>query len=253
MRDLFDFVRQPIIIGAFVLALLIVVGSYVGSHWYYGDIEQIDIPEQLIFTPNPPEGGKESEVNLEGLQVEFKPASIESDTTVTSPVAESIEDFLARLSPEEIQLLTEEVVEELPPPESIHGLGPYPEIPVDYPHQNIWEDLERHYDNGHATIEHELMHRVQIKMWNQGTKVDSSFLNMENGRIYPLYNDIVYVRYLEAENEDGSVEKYVSRYTSHYLLKDYEQSVREGTQPSWLKVVLYEDGGVEPYSFLDLP
>ena len=122
-----------------------------------------------------------------------------------SPVAESVEDFLAGLSPEEIQLLTEEVVEELPPPESIHGLGPYPEIPPDYPHQNIWEDLERHYDNGHATIEHELMHRVQIKMWNQGTKVDSSFLNMENGRVYPLYNDTVYVRYLEAENEDGSV------------------------------------------------
>ena len=238
--------------GAIVFAVLFVVGSYFGSHWYYGDIEPIDIPKQSTFTPNPPEGGQEPEVNLEGLQVEFKPTPIESDTIVASPVVGSVEDFLAGLSPEEIQLLTEEVVDELPPSESIHDLGPYPEIPPDYPHQNIWEDLERHYDNGHATIEHELMHRVQIKMWNQGTKVDSSFLNMENGRVYPLYNDTVYVRYLEAENEDGSVEKYVSRYTSHYFLKDYEQSVREGTQPSWLKVVLYEDGGIEPYSFLGL-
>lgn len=253
MRNLFDLVREPIVIGAFVLALLLVVGSYVGSHWYYGSVKSIDIPEYWpIFTSSLPEVGQESEVNLEGLQVASEPIPIESDATVTSPVAESVEDFLGGLSPEEIQLLTAEVVEELPPPESIHGLGPYPEIPPDYPHQNIWEDLERHYANGHATIEHELMHRVQIKLWNQGTKVDSSFLNMENGRVYPLYPDTVYVRYLEDENEDGDVEKYVSRYTSHYSLKDYEQSVREGAQPSWLKVILYEDGGMDPYSFLGL-
>ena len=66
MRNLFDLARQPIVIGAFVLALLIVVGSYVGSHWYYGDIEPIDIPEQLTFTPNPPKGGQEPEVQLRG-------------------------------------------------------------------------------------------------------------------------------------------------------------------------------------------
>ena len=150
MRNLFDLAREPFVIGAFVLALLIVVGSYVGSHWYYGGIEPFDIPENSTLTQSSLEAGPAPEVNLEGLQVESEPTPIESDTTVTSTVVESVEDFLAGLSPEEIQFLTEEVVEELPPPESIHGLGPYPEIPPDYPHQNIWEDLERHYDNGHG-------------------------------------------------------------------------------------------------------
>ena len=122
---------------------------------------------------------------------------------------ESAEDFLVGLSPEEIQLLTEKVVEELPPPESIHGLGLYPEIPPDYPHQNIWEDLERHYDNGHATVEHELIHRVLIKLWNRGKKTESAILSSRNGRVYPLYNDTVYVEWAEAENEDGTVEEYL--------------------------------------------
>ena len=252
MRNLFDLVRQPILIGAFILALLIVVGSYVGSHWYYGDIEPVNMPENsTTFTPSLPEAGQ-VEINLKGLQVESEPTPIESDTTVTAPVIESAEDFLAGLSPEEIQLLMEKVVEDLPPPESIHGLGPYPEIPPDYPHQNIWEDLERHYDNGHATVEHELIHRVLIKLWNRGKKTESAILSSRNGRVYPLYNDTVYVEWAEAENEDGTVEEYLGGYTSHYFLKDYEQSVREGTQPSWLKVVLYEDGGIEPYSFLGL-
>ncbi len=251
MRNLFDLVRQPILIGAFVWAVLIVVGFYVGSHWYYGDIGPFDIPENSTFTPSLPEAGWGTELNLEGLQVESEPTPIESDTTV-APVVESVDDFLAGLSPEETQLLTEAVVEELPPRESIHGLGPYPEIPSGYPNPNIWEDLEKYYETGHATIEHELIHRVLIKLWNQGTQVGSGILDTDNGRVYPLYNDTVYVEGAESENEDGSVEEYLASYTCHYLLKDYEQAVEEGTQPSWLKVVHYEDGGLDPYSFLGL-
>ena len=250
MRNLLDLVRHPIVIGAFVLSTLIVSSAYFGSHWYYGDVEPIDIPETSSFVPSQLQTAPE--VNLEGLQAESEPMPIESKPTAPSTEGESVDDFLAGLSPEEIQFLTEEVVDELPPPESIHGLGPYPEIPPDYPHQNIWEDLEQYYKTGHATIEHELMHRVQIKLWNQGTKVDSSYLNSENGRVYPLYSDTVYVTYLEDEKADGSIERYISSYGCHYFLKDYEQSVIEGTQPSWLKVVHEAEGGIEPYSFLGL-
>ena len=64
MRNLFDLVRQPIIIGAFILAVLIVVGSYVGSHWYYGDIESVNVSENsTTFTPSLPEAGQ-AEINL---------------------------------------------------------------------------------------------------------------------------------------------------------------------------------------------
>ena len=38
MKTVFDVIRQPLVIGALVLSILIVVGVYFGSHWYYGDV-----------------------------------------------------------------------------------------------------------------------------------------------------------------------------------------------------------------------
>ena len=248
MKTLFEVLRAPVVIGAFILAILIVVGSYIGSRWYYGDVE----PVEVLAISSPIRSLTPSEVDLGSLQGESESTQTESTSTVLPPKEEPVDDFLAGLSTEEMQLLTEEVVEARPPRESIHGLGSYPEIPPDYPHQNLWEDLENDYYNGHANIEHELIHRVLIKLWNQGKKTESAVLDSDNGRVYPLYKDIVYVGYAELEREDGSVEEYMSNYRSHSFLQDYEQAVAEGTQPSWLKVVLIEDGGIEPYSFLGL-
>ena len=52
MKTLLDLIRQPLVIGAFVLSILIVVGAYFGSHWYYGDDEPV--PEELLnYKPEP--------------------------------------------------------------------------------------------------------------------------------------------------------------------------------------------------------
>ena len=105
---------------------------------------------------------------------------------------------------------------------------------------------------GRSSIDHELIHRVLIKLWNQGTKIDGATLNSSNGKVYPMYKDTVYVNWSESENEDGSYDRYLSRYKCHPSLKDYRNDVQNGTQPSWLKVVIHDEGGIDPYSFLDL-
>ena len=52
MKSVFDVLRQPLVIGAFVLTILIVVGAYFGSHWYYGSVEPV--PEEVSrYTPTP--------------------------------------------------------------------------------------------------------------------------------------------------------------------------------------------------------
>ena len=136
------------------------------------------------------------------------------------------------------------------------GFGPYPDIPPDYPRQNIWDDLEDLNENnpfGRSSIDHELIHRVLIKLWNQGKKAEGAVLDSDNGRGYPMYKDTVYINWSEGENEDGSIDRYIGRYRCHPSLKDYRDSVENGTQPSWLKIVAMADGGVDPYAFLDLP
>ena len=97
------------------------------------------------------------------------------------------------------------------------------------------------------------MHRVLIKLWNQGKKAEGAVLDSDNGRVYPMYKDTVYIKWSKDENEDGSVDRYIGRYGCHPSLKDYRDSVENGTQPSWIKVVTMAEGGINPYSFLDLP
>ena len=251
MKNLVDFIREPIMIGSVVIAVLIVIGAYLGSHYYYGDgVEMLEIPDTSALAPSQPQSETQLELDFDGLtteQSESKETQLESALAPQEEI--SVEEFLAELSDEEKQTLAEEVADKLPR-ESVFGLGPLPDIPPDFPRQHVWDSLER---SSLARIGHELINRVLIKYWNQGKKTGAGVRSGKNGRVYPLFKDTVYVKWAEDENEDGSIYRYVSRYLCHGSLADYEESVENGTQPSWLKVVPYEDGGVDPYSFLDLP
>lgn len=255
MKKLVDFIREPIMIGSVVIAVLIVIGAYLGSHYYYGDgVEILEIPDTSALAPSHPRSEPSLELDFDGLtteQSESKETRLESDLAPKEEI--SIEEFLAELSDEEKQTLAEEVADELPR-ESVFGLGPLPDIPPDFPRQNMWDHLERYSQTniGQTNIGHELIGRVLIKYWNEGRKTESGVFKNESGKVYPLFKDTVYVKWAEDENEDGSLYRYVSRFLCHGSLADYEESVENGTPPSWLKVVPYEDGGVDPYSFLGL-
>lgn len=252
MKTLLEVFREPFVIGASMLAVLIVMGAYFYSHHHYGDVEIIDLSEPLALTPGTSSVGTSSELDFGELseQVESPQTELESEPTPPEEKGISIEEFLAELTEEEKQTLAEEVT---PPRESLYGLGPYPEIPPDYPDQNAWDDLEKLYDDGYGSIGHELIERVLIKYWNQGRKTDSGVYEHHNGKVYPLWKDTVYVEWAELELEDGTTERFLRHYMCYGVLGEYEEAVENGTQPSWIKIVAYEDGGVDPYSFLDLP
>ena len=165
----------------------------------------------------------------------------------------------------------------LPPLESPNGLGLYPDITSDYPHQNIWAGLVKgqmmpdkrfalsmglgYGDRWRTLVQgktslsllnHELVHRVLIKLWKQGVQVDNGLFDRYTGKVYPLYRDTVYVWWLELANPDGSIERDLVGMLCDPDLKDYHAAIEAGTQPSWLKVVSYDEGGINPYSFLEL-
>ena len=246
MKTVFDFVRQPLILLACVLSVLIVAVAYFGSHWYYGDVDPMPTPP-LALAPGLPSVQASSELDFGNLsdQVESPPTELESKITPSEEKGISIEEFLAELTEAEKQALTEEVTL---PRESLYGLGPYPKIPHDYPDQNAWDDLEKLYHDGYGSIGHELIERVLIKLWNQGIKVTAATYNEQDG-VIPLYEDTVYVEW----QTDDEGNRYLSSFSCHGSLGEYEESVEDGTQPSWIKVVPLEGAGINPYSFLDLP
>ena len=230
-----------------MLAILIVIASYVGSHYYYGDVEVVQLDKPLALVPTAPSTQVSSELDFGELSEpeESLPTQSESELTPSKEKGISIEEFLAELSEEEEQALAKEVT---PPRESLYGLGPYPEIPPDYPDQNAWDDIEKLYYDGYESMGHELIERVLIKLWNQGTKVTAATYNEQAG-VVPLYDDTVYAEW-ETDDEGN---RYLSSFSCHGSLGAYEESVENGTQPSWIKVVPLEGAGIDPYSFLNLP
>ena len=197
MKTVFDVLRQPLVIGALVLSILIVVGVYFGSHWYYGDVKPVEMLKVSSPTPSLPKDLSSSEVDLSGLQGESLLTQTESTPTpIVGAEGESVDDFLAELSDEEKALLTAEVVEETQRV-SPFGFGPYPEVPSDFPHEPIWEeDMETNISQfgSEAMKEAELMDRVLIKLWNQGHSA-TSVSKHSNGLVYPSFPNTVFVRW----------------------------------------------------------
>ena len=255
MKTLLDLTRQPLVIGAFVLSILIVVGAYFGSHWYYGDVEPIAIPENSTLVPRPP--APVPEVNLEGLLAESEPMPTESKATVPTVESESIDDFLAELSDEEVALLTAEVVEE-PQRVSPFGLGPYPEVPADFPEVPIWDE-DSNYPEGDQDFgsdfmrDLELMDRVLIKLWHQGHRATSASIN-SSGIVYPGFPDTVYVTWSYIEEPDGTMTRYASEISSgpDVPLSVHDTISEEGTIPFGIKELSHEADGIDAYTFLNL-
>lgn len=154
------FTNQPklLIGGAILFAVLFIVGSYFGSHWYYGDVESVDMSKVAASTPPLPKNSSSAKVDLSDRHRESLAPQTESTPTVSSAEGELVDDFLAELSDEEIALLAAEVSEDArrelynslglkpPPPEHTYlwdgdgnaRLVRYnePQIEVDWTHQN---------------------------------------------------------------------------------------------------------------------
>ena len=139
------------------------------------------------------------------------------------------------------------------------GFGPYPDVPADYPvHELLWDN---------ATPEHELLVRVEVKLWKQGTQTKGSMFDPNNGLIYPTIPGVLYVqwRYIEEGDPDLVGRRYAGRvmgdgetaekWQSLYLTERmFERTdVKNDPEVSGIRIYEYPDGGIDPYQFLDLP
>ena len=256
MKTVLEVLRHPLVIGALVLSVLIVVGVYFASHWYYGDVEPVEMLEVSVPTPSMPKNLSSHEVDLSGLQGESLPTQTESTSTVSPTKVESVDDFLAELSAEEKALLTAEVVEE-PQRVSPFGFGPYPEVPSDYPEAPIWDE-DPDYPEGGGDFGSdfmrgmELIERVLIKLWTQGHRATSGSIGSDD-MVLPLYPNTVYITWGYTEEPDGTVTRYAQGITSSPdVSESVFDAISEGTIPFGIKVLNHEDDAIDPYTFLNL-
>ena len=137
-------------------------------------------------------------------------------------------------------------------PVSPFGFGPYPEVPADYFGDPIWvQDPNILTDfPDHALKNIELIHRVLIKLWQQGDRAIVGG-STAYGKIYPHYDNVFYVRWEETPLSDGSVDRYIS----DILGADHEftfDDIETGNIPPNFEIVDFDDAGYDPYEFLNL-
>ena len=145
-------------------------------------------------------------------------------------------------------------------PVSPYGLGPYPEVPDDpWWSSFTWNSRSK---------EHELVTRVLVELWNQGTQAKGGA--MRNGLVYPAIRGVRYVEWNTFVKTSGESVRYISRSAGHpddqirlnairkrksnSSIDPSERNIlTEDDIPSDIKLVSAQEGGIDPYTFLDLP
>ena len=132
-------------------------------------------------------------------------------------------------------------------PVSPFGFGPYPEVPSGYPYDNPW-NTDGLTDS--EAEKSELLERVRIKLWNEGNPPEG--ISWENGKIYPIYPNTIYVVWDYSENDDGVIEKYPGEVISGTLSDEANMLLDEGVIPPDVIVYEFSEAGIDPYTYLDL-
>ena len=136
-------------------------------------------------------------------------------------------------------------------PVSPFGFGPYPKVPVGYRDPNLWDCAEAIYKiSPERARDWELRERVCIKLWQQGKHAEG--VVMEDGLVYPCYPNTVYVRWGSDIDEDGNTESYIAELIAPGSLSQYTDDFNNDIIPSGITVIPYDEGGIDPYTFLDL-
>ncbi len=131
---------------------------------------------------------------------------------------------------------------------SPYGFGPYPKVPPDFPEQDIWDDISTRS----MSPDHELIARVQIKLWTQGIHTLGAVFNGKYRLIYPIIDNVVYIKWADSVGADGK--PHVQRWLTSPDVEDrYFDEILTGILPPHLTVYEFPDGGIDPYEFLELP
>ena len=244
MKAPFRIWREPIFIGACIIAVLGVIAVYLVGGLYFKDdyeitpVERITPPTPIVTSPSVEAEGDSTSVpqteTEEGEPVADTGELIGDEVNTTDSVVDStnaVDDVIAVDEPSE--------------------QSDFPEIPEGFPEDLakavVWKFFPN-YQKGDMP-EHEMIYLVLIKLWNQG---DHDFVNgsyeTEYQRVYPLYHDVVYVEWAEQETPDGLV-IYPASTLGTGRWKPTARTLFDPL-PTDITFIAFEDAGIDPQTFL---
>ena len=253
-------IRQKLLLcGSVLFAALFVAGSYYGSRWLHGpDVEPL--PEHLL-SDRPHGVSMNRPVRASGSQ--YAPSVSETDMVSDGGLSG---DVVSTSDSDEIENAERnELVEERSALEQGEGKD-FPEVPEGFPVTPVWlKDYfhERDFSN------HVRLYRVLIELWIRGDRdFISGFSESKTGKVYPIYPDVVYLKWASYVREGPagqSVEvPYIKRRlgatdTVNQLVDSdgqlfTEQEILSGaykTKFPGINFVDYDDAGFNPATVLN--
>jgi hypothetical protein len=247
--------RKIIVITTSIAVMIPIVAYLISLQVYHTNVETDilgDFPRDPGGTSHRPETGKSFEdATTATNEGEPNPEIGDATTRTQTKSTETAPDFDSFAADgEESHAELESTTEQLVSP---FGFGPYPQVPPDYPNQDVWNRPKRTWRLGldDAAIKHELMNRVLIKLWNQGDR-EWTGAATDGGKVYPYYPNTIYVRWKEDENPDGTVYRYLDSVLGGPEMAEYDGYFSEGRIPLGVLAIEMDDSGIDPYSFLGL-
>ena len=134
---------------------------------------------------------------------------------------------------------------------SPYGFGPYPKIPDNWP-----KDIQFFPA---ANREEELILRVNIRLIEEGKNALGG--SMSNGIVYPNIENVVYVewsydrygdRYVSSVGGWPPAAERVDNIVLQRLDEEGGRSFSEEDVPSDITLMTYDEGGIDPYTYLGL-
>ena len=241
-----------IIGGAFILLIVATGCILYYQHSTAADkqaAEQADKLLQQWKVNKEPKPTIQAEKESTATPAENSETTAEKPITDTTPVTQNTDPTQGQTD------VPAQTAETADVPVSPYGFGPYPKVPIDFPFPVEWN-----FPNSDAG--HELMQRVAIKLWTQG--IETMGVTMEDGLVYPNYIDTVYIRWGETTDDDDNPIQYITDLGGYpaACLRIVENNIarlgERGTMtaadiPSDVTVKLYDEAGINPYTFLELP
>ena len=260
-----DFFSNRLFIGALAFFVLCVGGSRLYS-WHVQRTTESDMARHARFL-------QERENQNETRPAETVDVSTETPGFVDTPEEntdtpmsdenerEALEnetetlDILDAFVPDELVSAEEAPAEDVPV--SPYGFGPYPEVPeafiqkVGAPPWLVDAPFELPEDTKKGV---EIIARVLIGLWKQG---DESIINgirdSGTGRVYPLYENTIYIRHLSASKESPAKRLSVFSDPSVMITEEERQRLQEGGEaPAGIRVLDFDTAGVDPSQFLNI-
>ena len=239
--------REPIFIGACIIAVLFVVAVYIWGGLYFKDDYEIT-PVESITTPTPV-------VTSPSVAEEDDSASVpQTETEEEVPEAEETGEPIGNeVNTTDSVVDSTDTVDDIIAVDELSEQSDFPEIPEGFPEDLakavVWKFFPN-YQKGDMP-EHEMTYRVLIKLWNQG---DHDFVNgvykSAYQKVYPLYHDVVYVNWREWVHPDGRVFRYASNTLGTGRWKPTQEDIFFRPYPTDITFVEFKEAGIDPTTFL---